>query len=91
METTVSAHTGGNFASVKIGGFPLSQLLRSMGRAGITAGEARGIMDALKLQAVRINTIRDKIGEGRNGEEVKYAALSAKQLAAFKALIPAAE
>lgn len=86
INTATEGRAAGHFASVTIFGFPLSQVLRSAGKAGMSSGDMRRACDAMGLQAVRINTIRDKVGEGRNGEEVKYAALDKKQLARLKEL-----
>ncbi len=88
VETKLASN--GMFASVRIFGHPLAQVLRTLGKKEFTSSECRGIMDEIGLQAVRINTIRDKVGEGRNGEEVKLAPLSQKEVAKLRALVPAA-
>lgn len=91
LNTATDGRMAGAFASVRIFGFPLSQVLRVMGKNGISAKQCRGIMDAIGLEAVRSNTIADKIGEGRNGADVTYAGIGGKELKKLKALIPADE
>jgi hypothetical protein len=86
VSTTLSGRDTGAFGSVRIFGHPLTAVLRTMGRNGITAKECRAIMNGIGLEAVRDSSIATCIGHGRGGkEEVHYAPIGKKELAALKA------
>lgn len=86
VRTVISgAYSDGRFASVTIMGYSLSKVVRSLGRAGMLASDVRKIMDALGLEAVRINSIRTWVQDGKAADK-DAAPLAKGEVEKLKAL-----
>ncbi len=61
-------------------GFPVTAVLRWMGKEGWTFHDARKVLDAYDLQEVADGTIRTQLGCGKRGERGEPAPLTPEQV-----------